>query len=284
MQLALRWLAIVALLALGIILPAFGINLSHWVSARTYPWALLSVLAISAACFLLMVRGPRGWLIVLALFVVGVGVDHLTKPWEGQGSIIFSLFLIAVGVLWLRFLLLPSVDRITEPLAHADVEQRRKIIEALRVYMVAFHAAEIDRACQVLRSLGDDPDPRVREDASSLVALLQATGTPGRAQAQEDTAFPPETQAAGIPLTGTAPDLTALAEAAEEDPADDAHEVEFLIAILEGGTAARCRAAVERLGEIGEAALPALESYRTDDPDLRIDVQRAIDLIRTGME
>jgi hypothetical protein len=51
--------------------------------------------------------------------------------------------------------------------------------------------------------------------------------------------------------------------------------------VLREGEPGPCRRAIDDLVEIGEPALPALKAAATEgDPDLAVDAQRAIRLIR----
>jgi hypothetical protein len=75
-------------------------------------------------------------------------------------------------------------------------------------------------------------------------------------------------------------------EAPEEGelvPAPPPPDVDTLIRRIRSGDPAACRSAIDALCAYGEAALPALERALADpDPDVRIDVQKAIERIRAG--
>jgi len=76
------------------------------------------------------------------------------------------------------------------------------------------------------------------------------------------------------------PGFVVTEEALAEDAADEGSglDVDACIAELRSGEPRRCRQAVERLVEIGPAALPKLRLLLEDpDPDVRVDAAKAID-------
>ncbi len=81
------------------------------------------------------------------------------------------------------------------------------------------------------------------------------------------------------------PSLSA-APASFETRTRDLHgevNLDALVKVLREGDPRQCTKAVQAFVEVGESAIPALEQLLEDeDPDVRIDAAKAIELIRAG--
>ncbi len=94
------------------------------------------------------------------------------------------------------------------------------------------------------------------------------TNDPERGEEEEEEEAP-------FDYDPSVPDPWESPEVVEERP-----DVDTLIEVLRSGEPGPCRKAVADLVAHGEAALPALRAAAEEgDPDLRIDAERAIELI-----
>jgi HEAT repeat protein len=205
------------------------------------------VLAVGGIVLLYLCASPFWMAAVAALGLLGAGWILGVGIWPPLG----------------RFeLQLRSPDRAVQLRALAKLET---MLETEYEHPLGYLRAMLERA-------GQDEDAEVRAEAARLLKRLEVS---------EPLPEHPYEPVGGPQIVEAKPPLdpeTMVAEILETHSGKAA--IAPLIGVLHSDDPEACRRAVDALVEIGDPAIPALELAQQDaNPDVRVDVERALHLI-----